>query len=203
MKKILVIFSGGLDSTTLLYKLMSDGHLVAAISFDYGQRHNKELEYAGRTCAQLDVEHTVVNLPGVFSGSALTGDVDVPLRDYSVETMKKTVVPNRNMTMISVAISYAISKNYDAVAYGAHAGDHEVYPDCRPAFFEAIRRVAGLCDWTPVEVLAPFIDMSKRDIAQLSRALGVDPDSTWSCYQGGEEPCGQCGACRSRQEALK
>jgi 7-cyano-7-deazaguanine synthase len=201
MKRTLLILSGGLDSTTVLHKLIADGHTVSAVSFDYGQKHRKELEYAKMWTVLLGIPHEIVPLAGVFAGSALTHDADMPMGEYSVETMKVTVVPNRNMVMLAIAISKAIQGGYDAVAYGAHASDRDVYPDCRYEFVSAMRAAARLCDWTGIEILAPLLDMTKRDVIELAKSLGFDYARTWSCYEGGDEPCGQCGACRSREEA--
>jgi len=127
----------------------------------------------------------------------------VPAGHYTNETMKLTVVPNRNMIMLSVAIGWAVSGKADAVAYAAHAGDHTIYPDCRPAFIEAIRQAAALCDWHRVELLTPFVGKTKRDIVRLGAELDVPFGQTWSCYVGGEVHCGRCGTCVERREAFK
>lgn len=200
--KVIVILSGGLDSTVVLHKLIRDGHDVSCISFDYGQKHSKELECARYWTERLCLHHEIIKLDGIFNGSSLTNDKPMPMGDYSVETMKDTVVPNRNMVMLSIAISKAISCGYDAVAYGAHSGDREVYPDCRREFVEAIRLVASFCDWRQIEILVPLIDMSKREIVGLAEGLCIDLNKTWSCYEGGTDPCGKCGSCHARQEAI-
>lgn len=200
--KAVLILSGGLDSTTLLYWLLKRCYDVSAISFDYGQTHSKELDYALRTTIKLNVEHEIISLKGIFAGSALTDDLALPKSDYSVETMKATVVPNRNMVMLSIALSKAIQMKARYVAYGAHAGDNEVYPDCRPAFVTAMNHAASLCDWNAVSILAPFLSLSKKQVAQIANDIGVPIKETWSCYAGGEAPCGECGACKSRQDAL-
>jgi 7-cyano-7-deazaguanine synthase len=201
-EKALIVLSGGLDSTTLLHHMKCAGYTLGAISFDYGQKHAKELEFARYWAGTFGLPHEIVKLDNVFAGSALTNDKPMPLSDYSVDSMKTTVVPNRNMVMLAIAVSKAIQGGYTTVAYGAHAGDREVYPDCRPAFVNTMRRAAQLCDWTPVKLMAPFLDLTKREIAVLAADLGVDLSHTWSCYEGGEEPCGQCGSCRSRNEAV-
>jgi 7-cyano-7-deazaguanine synthase len=200
--KAMVVLSGGLDSTTLLHKLLDDGHDCRAISFDYGQKHSKELDYAVYWTTLLGIKHEFVNLSGVFTGSALTNDKQMPLEDYSIESMKATVVPNRNMVMLSIAISKAIQHGCDAIAYGAHAGDRDVYPDCRHEFVDAMRQAAMLCDWNQIKLLAPLIDMNKREIVALARKLKIDIKRTWSCYEGAAEPCGQCGSCRALREAM-
>lgn len=200
--KTLVILSGGLDSTTVLHKCIADGHSVSAISFDYAQKHSKELDYACYWTQLRGIPHEIVRLDGVFSGSALTNDKPMPMTDYSVESMKDTVVPNRNMVMLSISISKAIAGGFDAVAYGAHAGDRNVYPDCRTEFVDAMRVVASMCDWKQVHILTPLIEMTKRDVVRLARELKIDIKRTWSCYEGGEEPCLKCGSCKARLEAM-
>jgi 7-cyano-7-deazaguanine synthase len=199
--KTLIVFSGGLDSTTLLHKLIADGHDVSAISFHYNQKHAKELACAGYWTQKHGIKHEIINISGIFAGSALTNDKPMPLTDYSVESMKVTVVPNRNMVMLSIAISKAIQQGCGAVAYGAHAGDHDVYPDCRRDFVDAMRHAAGLCDWHQIELLTPLLHMTKSEVAALACSLGFDTSRTWSCYEGGESPCGRCGSCRARIEA--
>jgi len=203
--KSVCILSGGLDSTTLLYKLIKEGKEVKAISFFYGQRHSKELEMAVKTCDKLNIEHKVINLEplkSIMDNSALTGDVDVPEGHYEDETMKKTVVPNRNMIFASIAIAYAVNIEADEVALGVHAGDHAIYPDCRPEFIDALRAVAKIANYRPIEVYAPFIDMSKADIVGEGIELEVDYSLTHTCYKGEEVPCGLCGSCRERGEAF-
>ena len=137
--KTLLIFSGGLDSTTLLHQLLAEEHQVSAISFDYGQKHSRELTYAKHWVDHWGIAHEIVNLGGIFSGSALTNDKPMPLTDYSVESMKATVVPNRNMVMLSIAISKAIQQGCDAVAYGAHAGDRDASAHAQKSSVEVNR----------------------------------------------------------------
>lgn len=198
-----MLLSGGLDSTTLLAHLIDAGHDVVCLSFDYGQTHKRELDAAAHFANVYDVPHSIVRLPGLFSGSALTHDCEMPEGHYTDESMRATVVPNRNMVMLSIAGSVAIQNDSDAVAYAAHADDRGVYPDCQPAFIDAMRDALACCDWTPLTLLAPFADWSKREIYKEALRLGVDVSSTWSCYAGGEVPCGVCGACSARFEAMK
>jgi 7-cyano-7-deazaguanine synthase len=206
MQKVIVVFSGGMDSTTLLIHMRDAGHPVKAISINYGQRHVRELEAARQICAALDVEHVVADLTAInplLGENSLSGrSVDVPEGHYAEESMKLTVVPNRNMIMLSVAIGWAISQEFDAVAYGAHSGDHAIYPDCRPEFADALDRAAQLCDWRGIELLRPFVDLDKGDIARRGAELGVPFGLTWTCYKGGEKHCGKCGACTERREAF-
>ncbi len=206
MEKIVVIYSGGMDSTTLLYHLRDAGHTLRAISVDYGQRHVREIEAAREICAAIDVPHVVADLSAInplLGDNSLSGrNVDVPEGHYEEESMKLTVVPNRNMIMLSVAIGWAISLEFDAVAYGAHSGDHAIYPDCRPAFADAMDEAARLCDWRELKLLRPLVHMDKGDIAQRGHQLGVPFEKTWTCYKGQEKHCGKCGACTEGREAL-
>jgi len=205
MKKAVLIFSGGLDSTTLLYDLYARGKDVHAISFDYSQRHSKEIEMAQKTCEKVGVEHTIVDLSGfgrILNNNALTGRIEVPEGHYADESMKLTVVPNRNMIMLSVAIGYAIDIGANHVYYGAHAGDHAIYPDCRPEFVYAIQEVAKVCHYDPVYVHAPYLYMGKDKIVARGLSLGVDFATTSTCYQGKEKACGKCGSCTERLEAF-
>lgn len=204
--QVVLIHSGGLDSTVLLYKLRADGHELRCLGIDYGQRHRRELEAGQAICRDLGIEYRIADLRGLrplLAGSALTDDVPVPNGHYTDDTMKATIVPNRNMIMLSAAIGWAVSLEYDGVAYAAHAGDHTIYPDCRPVFVEAVRNVARLCDWRPIELLTPFVDVTKADIVRIGAGLGVPFERTWSCYKGGEVHCGTCGTCVERREAFE
>lgn len=206
MKKTVLIYSGGLDSTVALYLLKSQGYEVKALSVDYGQRHKKEIEFAKYHCRKLGIEHQVADLTSIthlLAGSSQTSpDVAVPDGHYAEESMKLTIVPNRNMIMLSVAIGWAVSQKADSVAYAAHAGDHAIYPDCRPEFAEAMNEAAQLADWHQVSLLRPFVQWSKADIAAEGQRLGVEFELTWSCYKGGLSHCGTCGTCVERREAF-
>lgn len=205
--KTVAILSGGMDSATMLYHLLHQKHEVRAIGFDYGQRHRKELGFAEAMCAMRGVPFVVGDLTAV--GALIAGDsallnpnVPMPEGHYEDESMKATVVPNRNMIMLSVAIGHAIANGCGAVAYGAHSGDHAIYPDCRSEFADALEKVALLCDWTPVKLLRPFVRVDKAAIVSIGDSLGVPYDQTWSCYKGGELHCGKCGTCVERREAF-
>jgi len=203
--RTVLIYSGGLDSTVLLYHLRAEGHEVRGLGIDYGQRHRRELEAAAGICGLLSVEYRVADLStlrALLGGSALTDDLAVPDGHYTEESMKQTVVPNRNMIMLAVAIGWAVCLRYDAVAYAAHAGDPTVYPDCRPEFAETMDRAAALCDWHPVRLLRPFVGKTKADLVRIGAGLGVPFERTWSCYRGGEYHCGRCGTCVERREAF-
>lgn len=205
-----VIISGGMDSTVLAYALHRAGARLTLLSCDYGQRHRRELDFAARTADALQVPHVVVDLTGltgVLTGSALTdARVDVPDGHYTDASMRATVVPNRNAIMLDVAVARAVSVGADAVAFGAHAGDHPIYPDCRPAFLTAYEQTVRLGNEGFIDpgfrVLAPFIDLTKADIAQLGDLAAVPFTDTWSCYKGGEVHCGTCGTCVERREAF-
>ncbi len=180
-------------------------HLV---SFDYGQRHKKELDYAAQTAADLKVSHNIIDISNIaqfLTGSALTDNVDVPDGHYAEENMRITVVPNRNAIMLAIAFGIAADENVSAVAAAFHAGDHFIYPDCRPEFIEAFRTMqnCALEGVWQVELFAPFVNQTKADIARIGGDLGVPFEKTWSCYKGGENHCGRCGTCVERQEALQ
>jgi len=200
-----LLFSGGLDSRVLLQKLLEDQQEVFCLSIDYGQRHRKELELAKSVTKKLRLKHEVVSLSGIhslISGNALTGTAEVPDGHYQEESMKITVVPNRNMMMLSIAIGWAINLKAQAVSYAAHRGDHSIYPDCRPAFIAKMAELATLCDWHPVALYTPFSHFSKTMIVQEGARLNVDFFETWSCYKGLDVHCGTCGTCVERREAF-
>lgn len=204
----LVICSGGLDSVTLAHKLHAeDGGLAGLLTFDYGQRHRKEIAYAARCAERLGVAHETVDLSDVgrrIAGSALTDAAEVPDGHYAAETMRITVVPNRNPLMLTAAFALAAGRGLDRVAAAMHGGDHFVYPDCRPAFMEAFQAMEdrALEDVARVRLHVPFLHWSKTDIAREAGRLGVPVAETWSCYKGGELHCGRCGTCVERLEAL-
>jgi len=206
--RAVVVYSGGMDSFTVLHEAIARHEEVFAVSFNYGQRHSKELSFAHVVCAMYDIPHRVVdlrNVSGLIQGSSLTSDIDVPEGHYSEENMKATVVPNRNMIMISLAVGYAVSKDCRSVYVGAHAGDHAIYPDCRKEFFEALNMATVIANYTPVSICTPFIDLSKGDILATGKGLGLeakDYQLTWTCYNGREQACGKCGACVERLEAF-
>lgn len=204
--RTVAIFSGGLDSTILVEQLRQAGDEVLALSIDYGQRHRKELEFARATAQRLKIEWQLADLRAItplLAGSSLTSaDVPVPHGHYAEDSMKATVVPNRNMIMLALAAGWALSRKCERVAYGAHAGDHTIYPDCRPAFVESMRTAFGLADWEQLELYCPFLNWSKADIVREGQRLAVDFARTWSCYEGGTIHCGECGTCVERREAF-
>ena len=202
----IVLLSGGLDSTTAFYKAMWERDDVQAISFDYGQRHTKEIESAKYFTLLHDVPWNVIDLRtlgALLKGSALSDpNVVVPQGHYAKETMKQTIVPNRNSIMLSCAVGVAIGQGLQEVWAAMHAGDHPIYPDCRPEFIDKLNELVPIATETDVKVVAPFIDYSKDMIVKLGSDLGVYWEHTWSCYEGGEIHCGKCGTCVERQEAF-
>lgn len=198
--RIVALCSGGLDSAVMLAHLRNQDHEVWPLAVNYGQRHARELVFArdlGAEVAELSA------LRPLLAGSALTDDVALPLGHYADPSMRVTVVPNRNMLLLAVALARCVALDYDAVAYAAHAGDHTIYPDCRPAFADAMGEAARLCDYRQRLLLRPLIHFSKADIVRQGANLGVDFASTWSCYAGGEVHCGKCGTCVERIEAFR
>lgn len=207
---VVAVISGGLDSTVMAYLLRADGHELTAISFDYGQRHRKELIFAKNVAEELNAPWRLVNLAAagvtqLLTGSALTDNaVAIPDGHYADESMSATVVPNRNAIMLSIACALAATCRAEAVALGVHAGDHPIYPDCRPAFVHAFEAMVGLAmeGIATLQILAPLMSMNKLDIVRLGTDLGVPFDRTWSCYKGGDRHCGTCGTCYERREAF-
>lgn len=205
---MVAIVSGGMDSVTLAHILKAEGWEGTLLSVDYGQRHSRELQFAHAAASDLGLEWRTADLTGIthlISSSALTDpDRDVPEGHYAEPSMMQTVVPNRNMILLSVAIGLAVDEGAGYVFTGVHAGDHPIYPDCRPEFIEALSvcSMLGTMGFGGVRVRAPFAEMSKAEIALAGAHLGVDFAKTWSCYQGGEIHCGRCSTCVERLEAL-
>jgi 7-cyano-7-deazaguanine synthase len=203
------VVSGGMDSVTMLHWLLEWDYHPHVISFDYGQKHVKELEFAAYWAQQYELDHTIVPMRhlGDFLHSALTdSETEVPEGHYAADNMKATVVPNRNMIMMSIAAGLCVSEGASVLGVGVHAGDHAVYPDCRPEFIvhmETTLKVANQGFIKPgFTIAAPFINVSKTDIAIMGQDLHVDWSKTWSCYKGGELHCGKCGTCVERREAF-
>jgi 7-cyano-7-deazaguanine synthase len=204
--KSVIIYSGGLDSTVLLYHLLEAGHELHALSINYGQRHCCELVAAARICKTRGVPQATADLSAIqplLAGSSLTSpEVEVAEGHYTEENMKSTVVPNRNMIFLALATGHALSISAGRVAYAAHSGDHAIYPDCRNEFADAMAVAMALADWKTVELSRPFVDWTKADIVRRGHELGAPFAQTWSCYKGGELHCGRCGTCIERREAF-
>lgn len=188
-KFVVHLLSGGLDSTVMLYDLLAQGCKVHALLFDYGQRHQTELNCAKRHCKRLDVTFTIISIP-TLQGSALT------------DSGEGWVVPFRNPIMLALAVNMAVSIQADCVTIGCNADDAKDFPDCRWEVMDALNHAIKLSG-LPVEICAPYMNKRKWEIGALGQKLHVNMADTWSCYAGGKEPCGKCPACRKREEALK
>lgn len=202
-------FSGGMDSTTLAAHYAREDYRLLLLSFDYGQRHGAaELNAARKVAEHLGAEHHVVDLTSVtplLSGSALTDpSVDVPDGHYAEESMRATVVPNRNAIMANIAVGAASARGAELVGLGVHAGDHAVYPDCRPEFVDALDALAAvaLAGFHTPKIATPFVAWSKTEIASYAQRIGAPVHLSWSCYKGGDVHCGTCGTCVERKEAF-
>ena len=205
MKNSVLIVSGGMDSVTLLYERKDD--IALAISFDYGSKHNaKEIPFARLHCKRLGIEHITIPLSFMqeyFHSSLLKGGEDIPEGHYADENMKSTVVPFRNGIMISIAAGIAESRGLKHVMIANHGGDHTIYPDCRSSFIQAMDDATKSGTYINVSIVAPYTNITKTEIARRGLLLGINYDETWSCYKGEDTPCGKCGTCIERAEALK
>lgn len=206
--RAVTILSGGMDSATLAFlvakQLKDEQHFI---SFNYGQKHVKELECAKAIALELNCKHDIIDLSSVgphLKGSALTDSVDMPEGYYAEENMRLTVVPNRNAIMLSIAWGIAVGEQASVVYYGAHAGDHFIYEDCRIEFIEALSAAfkLGTHGYFPGAICAPFYDIDKLGILEAGMGLGVPYEKTWTCYKGGDISCGVCGSCQERLEAF-
>lgn len=193
---IIVSLSGGMDSTAALYAAKDVGVEVRAVGIDYGQRHHKELRHAGRVAAAEGVRFDLLDLRGLLSGSALLGQGEVPHGHYAEASMAATVVPGRNLAFIAALVGSA--RPHDEVWVGVHAGDHFVYPDCRPTFIHPLAQAIGAA--YEVRLYAPWLYSTKAEI--ITHAPGAPYELSWSCYEGGEVHCGRCGTCVERAEAF-
>lgn len=203
---VVVLLSGGMDSTALAASVAESGTPWHAVSVDYGQRHRRELDSARAVAEHYGVPHTVIDLSAltqlVFGGSALTGAGEVPEGHYAAETMAATVVPNRNAIFLNLAVGYAVAHGCDTVLTAVHAGDHPIYADCRPEFIDAANAAAQAGTDNLVSIEAPFVRIGKDDIAAIGEHCRAPFVLTWSCYAGGETHCGRCGTCVERAEAF-
>ena len=204
MKDSVIIVSGGMDSITLLYEYKE--RIALGVSFDYGSNHNaREIPFAELHCRRLGIPHLTIPLDFMhryFRSSLLEGAEAIPEGNYDDDNMKSTVVPFRNGIMLSIDAGLAESRGLHYVMMANHGGDHTIYPDCRPAFVDAMSQATEAGTYVGVQVSAPYTQITKTDIARRGAALGIDYTETWSCYKGGERHCGKCGTCRERIEAL-
>jgi 7-cyano-7-deazaguanine synthase len=204
MKDIVILYSGGMDSSVALYQYAE--RIRLAVSFNYGSKHNvREIEHAALNCQALGIEHRVIemdlNKMGFVSDLLQSGG-EIPDGHYEDENMKKTVVPFRNGIMLSIAAGIAESIDCNRLLISNHAGDHAIYPDCRPDFIESMNNAIRFGTYNQVEILAPFTNLTKREIAFVGKEIRVPFEKTYSCYNGGENHCGTCGTCTERKEAL-
>ena len=208
--RAVVLLSGGLDSATTAAIAIADGYEAIALSFRYGQRHQQEITAATKIAKSLGIqEHFIsdVNL-SEWGGSSLTDPkINLPQDGVQPNIIPSTYVPGRNTVFIAIALSLAEAKNAAAIYLGINAVDYSNYPDCRPEYLTAYQKLASLAskvgiEGKPIELIAPLVKDSKLDIVSRAISLGVPIESTWSCYQGGEKPCGLCDSCRIRDRAL-
>jgi len=207
MMKVVVVYSGGLDSTVLLHHALQQYDDVEALTFNYGSKHNiKEINMAMWNTQKLQISHRIVRLDFIkenFKSDLLQGQGEIPEGHYAAENMKKTVVPLRNGIMLMIASGYAESIGAEKVLIASHAGDHFIYPDCRPEFNRALNLAIEYGTNNKVSIAAPFNKMMKWDIVKRGEELGVDWSKTWSCYKGEGIHCGKCGTCNERIEAFQ
>ncbi|MCM1152523.1 MAG: 7-cyano-7-deazaguanine synthase QueC [Muribaculum sp.] len=204
-KDSIIVLSGGLDSVTLLHDYKD--RIAMAVTFDYGSNHNRrEAMCAQQHCKELGIEFALIPLGFMhlyFKSSLLDGAEFIPEGNYDDSNMKSTVVPFRNGVMLSVACGIAASNGLRHVLIANHGGDHTIYPDCRPEFIESMSRAMSYGTFENIDILAPYTEITKTDIARIGKRLGLDYSNTYSCYKGGEHHCGRCGTCRERHEALR
>ena len=202
-----VLLSGGMDSVAAFYETIRTTEVVAALTFHYGSKHNdKEIPFAAYHAGKFGVPHLVVPLSFIgehFASDLLSSGGDIPKGHYEEQSMKKTVVPFRNGIMLAIAAGFAESREARTLVIAAHAGDHAIYPDCREEFMSAMGSAIGLGTYANIELRRPFIALTKAQIAARGAELGVDFAQTWSCYEGGDIHCGECGTCVERREAFQ
>ena len=204
MEKIIALLSGGIDSSTLVYYL-AQNYEVWALTIFYGQKHAKELIAASDIARLVCKKHEIINLSEIqpLLKSALTTEsLEIPKGYYSDESMKITVVPCRNLLFLTCAAAWAISNSISKIAFAAHFGDHPIYPDCRLSFVQKTEEILREYE-SNIQILVPFINLTKREIINIGTKLGVPWEKTWSCYKGSEKACGKCGTCRERLEAFE
>ena len=205
MKDSVIILSGGMDSVTMLYEYQQQ--IALAVTFDYGSNHaKKEIAFAKLHCERLQIPHLIIPLAFMqeyFHSSLLEGADAIPEGSYDDANMKSTVVPFRNGIMLSIACGIAETNGLKRVMIANHGGDHSIYPDCRPSFINAMSEAMQNGTYENIVIDAPYTNISKTEIARHGKQLGINYDETWSCYKGGDTPCGKCGTCVEREEALR
>jgi len=204
-KKVLVVCSGGLDSTVLYHKLQAEGNEVTPINFSYGSKHNQRERQSAREIFGDKLIEIDIDLSFLKGSSLINRDIEVPKGHYEDETMKSTVVPFRNGIMLAYATAYAEDNGFDAVALGSHFGDHAIYPDCRESFSKAMKEAIKEGTYNNIELLTPFSNIRKEDIVKIGAELDILDimAKTYSCYEGKEKHCGKCGTCVERKEAFE
>lgn len=204
---VVVLASGGMDSTTALYQATQTHHVVGALSFHYGSKHNaREIPYARYHCKKLGIPHQVIRLgfmDRLFQSALLASGGEIPDGRYEPQNMHQTVVPFRNGILLAIAAGYAESIGAKGLVIAAHSGDHALYPDCRENFMRAMEQAIRYGTYAQLTLLRPFIDCDKSQIVQQGMALGIDYSKTWSCYKGQKIHCGTCGTCLERKAAFR
>lgn len=205
--KAIVLLSGGIDSTTTLYLAKKQGYRCHALIFDYGQRHKKEVRAAARIAKRAKVPYYIIRIALPWKGSSLLDrSKKVPARRSTKEMSKNipsTYVPGRNTVFLSFALSFAEATGAQAVFIGANAVDFSGYPDCRPGYYRVFRKlIKEGTKAKKIKIMTPLIKMKKSEIIKLGLKLGAPLDATWSCYKGGEKPCGVCDSCVIRRRGF-
>lgn len=211
-KKAICLLSGGLDSATALYLTIEEGFAPLALTIDYGQLHRREMESAVRIARHLKIEHQMISIHLPWGGSALLDSHIAMPENRSAENIPAeiptTYVPARNTIFLSLAASFAEAREAEAIFIGANALDYSGYPDCRPEYFRSFEdsiRLGTKCgvEGKPIQIKTPLISLKKSEIIQRAYTLGVPLEWTWSCYKGGEFPCGVCDSCLLREKGFK
>ena len=206
--KTILLLSGGMDSTVALWHTLAQGHeVVACLGIDYSSKHNaKELPMARWQAEKAGVPFQIADLTfmnNLFQSDLLKSGGEIPEGHYEEENMKSTVVPFRNGILLSVAAGFAESVGAEGLVIAAHSGDHTIYPDCREDFLAPMSQAISAGTYADVQILRPFVNVRKEDIATIGHELGVDFTHTWSCYKGLDLHCGKCGTCVERKEAFE
>ncbi|MFP3871671.1 MAG: 7-cyano-7-deazaguanine synthase QueC [Candidatus Natronoplasma sp.] len=213
MSRAVVLLSGGLDSSTTLGIAAQEHDELCALTFRYGQTHDREIKSAERLASHYSVEeHKILDIPladiGESSLLVTGGDIPQHEEEYIGERIPSTYVPARNIIMLSYALCYGESIDAEAIYIGANARDYSGYPDCRPEFYDAFERMAeegtkrGV-EGSPINIEYPLIDMTKKEIVEKAHELCVPLEMTWSCYRGGKKACGECDSCKLRLKGFK